>query len=469
MIEFDDTVFNVLDNGSSRANSSLKDEIKCIMDAINVVNNCTNDMNALMEGGNSGGLSPSDLNYRFQERMNAWCIGVNETLGAIVKGIQKMDDAYSHTASSEEVENLTQKKIEKLNSTHNKFEYHSNSMFKTFEERIKILEENGREVGENLMSDYTKLNALEQQIKNNSGQITGIQDRIEGGLLGPQNSTFLGTSIIQHNIESKPPVFSDLPTDKPMLFLNELKTFVDLNKTDSGLDLRFRLKNCFEGEARNWYYMIQSEINNWEDFEREFKSAYWNPIVQSNLKHKVEYGRYYQSNGLTRVQYAIHIFTLGNDLRISEDEICMHLRSHFPRDVSVALIHLENRSQILKILSKFDSDEKIAKERQARIDNQRSGFQAQQNNRQNNNNNNNRNNNDNNSNAQTRNNGNAPNKQNVGGNNRPNTNYNNAKGNKNYNRSQSNTQNSRVPVSLVDVNEIETIAEIHEVFDQGNE
>lgn len=476
MLNFDGIDFNVLDNDSSRANNSLKNEIKNIINGINVINNCTNEMNDMMGVENSDGLSPSDVGYRLQGRMNAWCLGVNETLGAMCKAIQKMDEIHSHTVGSEEIGGMIQEKIEKVNLTQNKFEYHCDSVLKTIDERVKTLEENGREVGENLRSDYSKLNELESQIKANSQRINGIQERVEGGLSGPQNSTFLGTSIIQHNIEAKPPVFSDLPTDKPMIFLNELKAFVDLNRTDSGLDLRFRLKNCFEGEARNWWYMVQNEITSWESFEKEFKSTYWNPIVQANLKHKIEFGKYYQSNGLTRVQYAIHVFTLGNDLRILEDEVCMHLRNHFPRDVSVALIHLENRAQILKTLSKFDSDEKIARERQARIDNQRGGSRDQQNNRQNNNNynNNNYNNNRNNNNenvcgSQVRNNGNNSNRQNSTVNNNNNVGNNNARGNKNHNRSQNNNQNARVPINLVDFNEIETIAEVHEVFDQGNE
>ena len=109
--------------------------------------------------------------------------------------------------------------------------------------------------------------------------------------------------------------------------------------------------------------MIQDQIQTFEDFETEFKNSFWNESIQNNLKWKIAYGKYYRNSSLTRVQYATNIFTIAQDLNMSESEIIINLKNHFERDFKIHIRNTTNRREFMNILAEFDSDDKINKKK----------------------------------------------------------------------------------------------------------
>ena len=108
----------------------------------------------------------------------------------------------------------------------------------------------------------------------------------------------------------------------------DLDNFNLENKTD----LIFNLQKSLTSKAKTWLYMIQDQIKTFKDFETEFKNSFWNESIQNNLNWKIAYEK---NTSLTRVQYATNIFTIAQDLNMSESEIIINLKNHFKRDFKI--------------------------------------------------------------------------------------------------------------------------------------
>ena len=87
-----------------------------------------------------------------------------------------------------------------------------------------------------------------------------------------------------HNTISKPPIFSDSDNDKTLRFLKDFKLYLDNFNLENTTDLIFNLQKSLTGKAKTWLYMIQDQIQTFEDFETEFKNSFWNESIQNNLK-----------------------------------------------------------------------------------------------------------------------------------------------------------------------------------------
>ena len=69
------------------------------------------------------------------------------------------------------------------------------------------------------------------------------------------------------------------------------------------------------------------------------------------------------------MQYATNIFTIAQDLKMSEPEIILNLKNHFERDFKIHIRNTTNRSEFMNILAEFDSDDKINKKKDKSFEN----------------------------------------------------------------------------------------------------
>lgn len=116
-------------------------------------------------------------------------------------------------------------------------------------------------------------------------------------------------------------------------------------------------QNC-----RQWFYVIQHNIEDWETFEREFRDYYWNQTVQMEARRKVHFGKYYKNLNSTRAQHVMKIMSLAKDATedFDEGEFVKVVSSHFDRNIRLVLVG--QRATALKelneILHIFDADDK---------------------------------------------------------------------------------------------------------------
>ena len=75
-----------------------------------------------------------------------------------------------------------------------------------------------------------------------------------------------------------------------------------MNVKDS--ELLTLLNNCFRDSAKNWLYLVDNKIKNFEDFEKVFRERFWNEPIQSHMQARFEIGKFVRNGNISRVSYA---------------------------------------------------------------------------------------------------------------------------------------------------------------------
>ena len=47
------------------------------------------------------------------------------------------------------------------------------------------------------------------------------------------------------------------------------------------------ISQCLEKSAKNWFYLIEKDVNNLQDFEIESKERYWSKEIQTALRRNL--------------------------------------------------------------------------------------------------------------------------------------------------------------------------------------
>lgn len=425
-------------NCSNMDKFDIENEKRDLVRYISDVKNGLNILNNSMIDIFSSELR-TDSQNNTQASLEAWGGSISKTLDAVLGCIEKIDARLASVPTNDDVVDFVRRSIAPGVLDQNKQHFLFNKTLEHYDNRIKILSAQCRSLDDNQLDDMRAIKELEENIDRKFNQMNEL---LETHQSSPPCSTLISnTSLIHHSLQAKPPVFSDGYADTPIRFLKDLKTYIEFSKPNSANELHFLLKNSLDGEVKNWWYMINSAISTWEDFEKEFRGSFWNSTVQGNLKWKIGFGKYFPGK-LSRVQYAIQLFTMGRDLDMTEEEVIVKLRNHFDRQVKYALLSWDTRDKILQTLGAIDADEKMNYNRQQRENNRQNGDQNEKENNANNPNNN------------------KPNKPtNVNNNNNDN---NQRKDIPNNNRQQkTRPPNAQRQVNAMDLEVIETVVDVH--------
>lgn len=141
------------------------------------------------------------------------------------------------------------------------------------------------------------------------------------------NSLSWDNNIPKFNKNTNPMEFIQAMVD----FLNHLKI---RRRKDGSLyltDLHSLINNMMEGTAKQWWQVIKSDIESLDEFKERFLEKYWNDEIQSEIKRKLENGKYVVGGRLTRTEYFIEKVLLMKNLtpRLTEAEIVKQLSNHF--------------------------------------------------------------------------------------------------------------------------------------------
>ena len=144
--------------------------------------------------------------------------------------------------------------------------------------------------------------------------------------------------------------------------------------------------------AKSCFYLIEKEIDNYDKFEELFKKRFWNISIQDGLRRTLNSGAYISNGNLSRVNYAMRLFGIAEDLNIAADSeaIISIIVQHFGIDIKriVRLQKINTRDDFLEVLQEFDNDDDFlnVKKKTEKKDNRRDGDKRQfssENNRQN--------------------------------------------------------------------------------------
>lgn len=66
--------------------------------------------------------------------------------------------------------------------------------------------------------------------------------------------------------------------------------------------------------AKDWWTLIEEDVNSWGDFENQFCSRFWNEDVQHRVYETLDHGWYNPESKQKRLSYAINLIGIAREL-----------------------------------------------------------------------------------------------------------------------------------------------------------
>ena len=133
------------------------------------------------------------------------------------------------------------------------------------------------------------------------------------------------------------------------------------------------ISQALEGDAKDWWYLQEAEIDSYDQFKQRFRERYWSTNTQRTAKRRIEFGQYNPHGNLSRVDYATSLFGLGKelDLEYTDAEFVLRISEHFERDIRYASLaqQIKDKNKLLKILADYDGDDQRHRKRDKFIQN----------------------------------------------------------------------------------------------------
>lgn len=168
-------------------------------------------------------------------------------------------------------------------------------------------------------------------------------------------------SLLHSTFKPKPPFFNNEPEESPIGFLKELKRYIAILNVE-GQEMCCIIAQTLGKNCKSWFYVMQDTIEDWDDFEREFRDYYWNSAVQMQARRKVHFGKFYENSKTTRVQYVMNLMSLAKDVTVDFDEreFVKVISAHFDRNVRLALLgqRVATLKDLNEILQLYDDEDK---------------------------------------------------------------------------------------------------------------
>ena len=203
----------------------------------------------------------------------------------------------------------------------------------------------------------------EENIKRHNELLVEFQEHIKH----LEDSRLTSTRICHSSPQESPkrfdmriPKFKGEFNARPVKFLNYLRRYVNITKPVAS-EMSYILSQAFEGSAKNWFEIYESEITSFEDLESKFCMQYWNESHQRNARKKLEFGQYLPNGKMTRSEYALDLLSIATELKDSREEsdIISQISMHFEREVRGAIRGLgtKNKRNLLLTLTDFDNED----------------------------------------------------------------------------------------------------------------
>lgn len=148
------------------------------------------------------------------------------------------------------------------------------------------------------------------------------------------------TVIYQSHVEDQERImFRGNPFENPIEFLKmcerEMNTLGSELADNEKIDWVAR---HLKDSARQWYNVVRSKIATYTDMVQLIENRYWNLHIQSQLRDKLQYGKYNPGDKRTPEQYIIQQMERAIHLRplMTEEEIVTKLAQHFSKAVKLA-------------------------------------------------------------------------------------------------------------------------------------
>lgn len=291
-----------------------------------------------------------DQMMKFVETVNAHMNYMRETTANLIRDRdeQQIEIEQLHKKVKELREQLNNKSKDQLNMDED-INYLHSLMKKEAEQskkNDKLREEQIKKVKEILEKDYVSYQNMEEMETRNQRRRDQRGQNTQSG------------SQAANRIRFNAPSFNGTKTEQPMKFLRELRNYCNVIDSDDE-ETRYIISQSLKGIASEWWQVAEDESKDWADFVRRFTARFWSEARQSEIREKLQFGKYSSKNGLRQCEYAMRLFSQARELttRPTEHEIVRMMSSHFHPDIHAAILSSGNysRESLFGILERFDN------------------------------------------------------------------------------------------------------------------
>ena len=251
--------------------------------------------------------------------------------------------------------NSQEAKIQQLDSEKGNYDI----QIETMSNRIKRITE-----------EYNVIEKELETIKNKAQEIDKIEEMFNQLDLDKDIENNASASITNKppSVKMKAPIFKGDHGEKPLKFLVDLQKYFENYSDKKGENTKILISQCLQKGAKNWFYLVEKDINSFDSFVDLFKKRYWNITIKDGLRRIFNSGAYSIKGKQTRVQYALKLFNIAEDLEISNDqeEIINQIIPHFDPDIRriIRSLRTKTRDEFLDILEQADNDDRSIRNRQ---------------------------------------------------------------------------------------------------------
>lgn len=147
----------------------------------------------------------------------------------------------------------------------------------------------------------------------------------------------------------------------PMEYIQRLSEYMGRTNERRWEIIKARSDDGFKESKDNWWDAVRHTVNNYEEFVQKFKSQYWSPPIQHQIRNILANGRYDPNRNVSLSAYFLGKVCVARNLEpaIPEDCLVSQLVYHFDERIvnarSARLI--ETIAGMTQLLGNFERDE----------------------------------------------------------------------------------------------------------------
>ena len=321
-----------------------------------IITELKNDMSIMLKIAKDKNINLEEVEENMSEeaRELRWKSNITEAIVKISNVIKKNDDAKQLF----EIEYETLKTKVQTNKDAINVLTHEDQINK---ERMIVIEDKVMQLNDDMLEQASDLINLDGKFNEEiEGKIDTLTSKLDSMNLNKSAESINPNISNKVMIKIKPPIFSGEKYDKPLKFLSDLKKYVCTycHETEN---VNALINQCLQKSAKDWFYFVEDKINNFDEFEKEFKDRYWSDEIKSGLKRKLDIGIFMHNGNLSRAQYATQMLNIAKDVypEKTEKEIIIQLANQFERAIklTVKTQKIGTKTEFFYLLEDFDRDD----------------------------------------------------------------------------------------------------------------
>lgn len=207
--------------------------------------------------------------------------------------------------------------------------------------------------------------------KETQGRVSVLEQQVSAICQGNVTSVtplHVQAAFPMHGVDIPLPRFGRTRGINPKAYLKNLDAYLRA-KGVAECNSLLVVRQTLDQEETAWFDVTFDESSDYKDFCTKFLATYWNLTAQANAKMNMYRGQYAPQSRQSMTTYAAHYAVLAGylDDKMTDEEWCSAMRTHFPTHIQRALVGVVTKDQFLNILRPLDDIEEQEKWRTAQM------------------------------------------------------------------------------------------------------